>query len=144
MSKPNNFILNTDYASLKNDAKGSVTIIVPANIVIPASGTYTYIDYKDVEIGRKSASSRVQISSSRLGNDMYATLMLYTTGKGRIIVDGSTYYTDYLITSFFTRINDTTVRASVYIPNQTPYTLYCENTVETIKFNINTFLSPFA
>lgn len=145
MTKPEDFILSTDYATLKNDATGITTVSIPASQVIPASigPNGSYLEYhSDLEIGTIGALTRIQISSTKDSNAIYATR---TADYGRT---GSTPsgpgISSYSVDAFLYRISPTTVRCQVYILNQYPEPLTTEAGVETITFYVNTFLAPYA
>lgn len=62
--KPSRFILNSDYATLKNDAEGVVQLTVPNLVNIPASGDN--VVYKaTLQIGTPSAGLRSYVTSSK-------------------------------------------------------------------------------
>ena len=137
MSKSENFITNTDFATLKHDASGNVSVVVPGSINI-ASGSY-WQSTSDLVIGTKGSVIRARISSTRdnkqiVSHNLFETVSASSPG-------GATYY----VAVDIYRINPTTVRLSVYIPNIIfpAQTLITNASGETITAHISTFLSPF-
>lgn len=64
-SYPSKFILNTDYATLKNDAKGKASITIPDLVNIAAGGD-NVVYRATVDIGAsKSAGYRFYVTSSK-------------------------------------------------------------------------------
>lgn len=62
--RPSRFILNSDYATLKNDAEGVVQLTVPGLVNIPAGGAN--VVYKaTLQIGSPSAGLRSYVTSSK-------------------------------------------------------------------------------
>lgn len=142
MTKPSNFILSSDYSTLKNDDTNSVSIVIPGSIVIPASGTYSYSASANLTIGSIGSLSRTQVNTSRNATDWYFTplLQIFATGTGSL--SGTIDY-DYFV--YITRTSATTVTANVLIQNDSfpAETLTTESTARTITFKVATFLPPF-
>lgn len=139
MSKPENFILNTDYATLKNDSDDVyITLVVPASINI-ANGS-SYSQYIDGTVGAQGAIQQMTIKHSGFpSNAEYVTpaLTYYQYGT----VGGSQVVYTMIVETF--RVSPTTVRLRIYIPNFIGGTLITEPTVRTIVCKVSTFLSPF-
>lgn len=143
MPKPESFIASTDYATLKNDAKGIVSVTAPGSIVIPGSvgSVGSYVAYQaDLVIGATAAITRIQISSSKNGNNIQVTRNASGIRTG-VSLGFSTIYST---TAFVYRISPTTVRCQVYTPNPQADPLTTEAGNETFTFYVNTFLPPFA
>lgn len=148
---PENFMLTTDFATLKNDDSATITITVPPNIVVPPSGTFTYSTSTSVKVGTKAASLRTRMGSTRVSaTRRFVTPFLNTTGHGSVVVTGSgggTFPTQYSIYAFVSRTSPDTVTAYAVIQNSfgSPNaTLVCDGVTETFTFELSTFLSPFA
>lgn len=136
MTKPESFILTSDYATLKNDAVGSLTVVLPSGTVIPAGGINQWSD--TITIGTVGSSIRVRLVSTE-NNVIYSTNTVgyvHTTGA-------SGPATDYLIYATVHRINPTQVRLTVFIPNPYGSDLTVSGMGYTISARIATFLSPF-
>ena len=137
MSKPESFILNTDYPTIKNDNKGTVNITVPASITIAAN---SYWQLKtDFVIGTKGSVIRSTILSS-LDNKEYIARNLAEYRKASSPANFG-YYT--LVDVY--RKNPTTMTISVYIPNimYPPASFTTSSIPETLTIKLATFLSPF-
>ena len=138
MSKPENFILSTDYPTLKNDGNSSISITIPASITITAAEGY-WQSTESITVGSIGSFIRPTIKSSR-NNKEYVVRNLYELGTASSPV-GANYY---IIIDVY-RKNSTTMEVSVFIPNNLypATTLVTENITETITVKLATFLSPF-
>jgi len=143
MTKPESFILTSDFATLKNDSNVTVSVTVPSSVVIPGSVTAVgqYVEYhQDSTSGKQGAISRIQISSSGDSNRIYPAR---TVSWERLGTVGGVGGFSYSVFAFTYRVNPTTVRCMAYImnPYSTPLTTAAG---ETITFYVATFLPPFA
>lgn len=137
MTKPQGFILTSDYAALKNDNRGRITLNIPAGAVIPANGgSVTWA--QEIELGTQNASLRTQMQSSLRPGE-------WTPGNMRAI-DMTLNYSGSISTE--------TGMVSVIRVSPTRLRLYCTHfnfapfnisvvTGQTITADISTFLSPF-
>ena len=141
MSKPSNFILNTDFATLQNDDNGGTSFIIPASIAIPFSGAYSYSASYTFEVGTTGASSRPVVNTSADPTNWHvgSSLTIYADGSDSILGAVTYYYTIYL-----TRIDASTVQVNVLIPNQGPGTLTTESAARTISITVATLIPPFS
>ena len=139
MNNPENFILTTDFATLKQDGVGTITINVPGSISIPASGSYSYIQTADIEVGTAGAGVRSKIATSRQGGRLYNTTKLVSFSTGKAGAFNTTYSTD----AYISRVSPTTLRAVILIPNSYGTTLVTSPTPELFTFKFSTFLPPF-
>lgn len=142
MTKPSQFILTTDYATLKNDDSDSSTVTAPGAQVVPAAigPVGGYVEYHtDVSIGTQGAISRLQIASSKGSDIVYSTRTLSFNRTGTILGNPA----DYSIIAFAYRVAPTTLRCQVYIQNPNSDPLVTEAGNETFTFYLNTFLAPF-
>lgn len=134
--KPSNFIIHSDFASLKNDARGRLSVTIPSGNTIPALGERTWST--DLVIGTINAPIRSQMESTLFPG-------VWTLGTSRVI--------DLLISTggpsspetnmvSVVRINPTTVRiyTTYYNPSASIATV---NNTQTVTADIVTFLSPF-
>lgn len=135
--KPENFILNSDYATLKNDDTDSVSVTLTSKTL--ANGE-TYSSTQDLAMGTVNASSRVRISSSKDSNDTYAGSVFIANRTGTV---PGPFSAPYDVVAYITRVNATTIRATVAITNPYASTLAMASGSEVMTFNISTFLSPF-
>ena len=139
MTKPANFILNTDYATLKNDSDDIyITLSVAGSINIALGGSYS--QYVDGVVGTQGAISQMTIKHSGYpSNAEYVTptLAYYQYGT----VGGDTVMYAMLVEAF--RVSATSIRLRIFIPNNFGDTLITEATARTIVCKVSTFLSPF-
>lgn len=137
MTKADNFISSTDYASLKNDGYITFSLTLPGDITVPGNGTYT--QSQDFTIGKVGASERVRIASSKDGTVFYSALQLSTLRFG--MTDGSP--TIYNNNAYLRRSSPTTLKAELVIYNPYSTPLITEAGDQVFYFEVNTFLSPF-
>jgi len=137
MTKPKHFILNTDYATTQNDAKGTVSYSVPAGTVIPNGSTAVF--EATLNIGTRNAYMRgaATISSQPgkwfSGNTVIAEANVDLAGYGP--GPWPLYHT-------LERISPSTIRVYCELYNNTGVTATVATT-QTVTWDINTFLSPF-
>lgn len=138
MPVPESFILSSDYATLKNDNKGTVAITVPANQSI--ANNSVLILQASIQIGTKGAISRSRITSSRY-NITSPTPVLITNAIGTY----SGHPVNYTIFAFTSRSAADIVTCYVSIAGDgfSPGSFTTANTAETFTFNVNTFIPPF-
>lgn len=134
MVKPSDFILNTDYATLKNDNEATVSVTAPGSAALASGGSLTYS--ADRVIGSKASINRVQISSTKDSNIKYGTNALIYSRTGSL---GS-----YSIYAYVFSSGPDTVRFQVLIPNPYGAPMTTEAGDETFNFDIDTFIPPFA
>lgn len=137
MAKPENFISNSDYATLKNDDIDSVVVTLTSKTL--ANGE-TYTSTQDLVIGTQNASSRVRISSSKDSSNTYAGSVFIANRTGTV---PGPFSAPYDLVAYTTRITATTIRATVAITNPYASTLAMAAGSEVMTFEISTFLSPF-
>jgi hypothetical protein len=136
---PENYIITTDYATIKNDAIGSMTINLPSSVSIPSRGMATYSS--DITIGTVGSSMRSAIYNSSTNRYQYATQTLYIYTSGAVNGGFAVGY-DLYATVF--RIDATTVRLGVFIPNPYNSTLTINSLGQTITAELATILPPFS
>ena len=138
MTKPEAFISSSDYATLKNDNSGTVTLFIPTGDSVPIGGRKTYENF--IDIGQKNAGLRVQNATDLYGSQFSpgTTLITYTT----VTID---VFTGVLQTLYVNleRTSPTRLRVYVNIDNNTGLSMTITGPTQTITFDINTFLSPF-
>lgn len=142
MSKPNKFRINTDFASHKNDDVQYIQFTIPASIVIPYSGTFSYSATHDLNIGVQGADSIVNIEHSFSPNKWFHGHVLWVELNGTRSGVGATTYLCYI---YITKKTPTTMTVNVFIPNDSGIggTLTTEGVVRTVTVAISTFLPPF-
>lgn len=139
MSKPESFILNTDYATLANDAgPASVSATMPSGIIIAPNAVYS--TFAEVAVGQRNASIRSTISTTKEGNRRYTTMNASVVRTG--FIDGN-IQVPYTLLCYLTRVDPTTMRLTVAVWNQNASNLITEFGDETFTARIVTFISPF-
>lgn len=133
---PADLIISSDFASLKNDNLGQLTLTIPAGAIIPAGGSTTW--QVERELGTTNASMRTQMNSSLRPDD-------WTPGNMRII-DMVLNYSGTISTETglvsLVRVTPTTIRLYCTQFNTAPFNISVV-TGQTVTAQIATFLSPF-
>lgn len=137
--RPEEFIINSDYATLKNDNSGSLSITLPNTLNIP--GNTVYSTSSTITLGVQGSSVRARIMSTK-DNNWYAlnsvVPYIYTSGA---VVSGSSV--GYNVFVSLTRIDATTLRLLVTIPNNYGTTMAISGLAQTITGVVATFIPPY-
>lgn len=146
MSRLEDFILNTDYGSLKNDDSIVVVLTVPASDTIPGNGRKLYT--QDVNIGSAFGLLNVMVKNNRSGtesgggggtNRSYAAgvqLSYSRTGN----VEGNA--AAYSVRAYAYHISQKTVRCVVEIQNPYNVNMTTMNQSDVYTMSVKTFLLP--
>lgn len=137
MTKPENFTLTTDYATLKNDATTTLTLTLPGSLSIAAGNSYLLTT--TASVGAAGASERSQIRSSKWTYDWLGNILSVAQDG---LIGGSP--ANYLTVAELYRSSATQVTAQVSIRNPYAGTLSTVAGDETFTFYVSTFLPPFA
>ena len=143
MVKPNNFILNSDFATLKNDNKGTISLAITDSGLLAYGAKKTYTSYLD--IGTANANLRGQMKTN-LSSDIWNTLgmtvpVTVTVYYGGNPVDTFTYNLPVMID----RISATRVRMyATFYSYGYGVDMRITGGYQTITADLVTFLSPFA
>lgn len=144
MNNPNNFIVNSDFPTIKNSLSGetaTATLTIPPQIwIYDDTGQPYWTTSTTVNIGSVGSILRATIKSSR-NNKPCIAHNLVEVGRGSSIYGITPYY----IFIDIYRNSPTTATISIFIPNNIfpPTTLVTENITETITVKIKSFKSPF-
>ncbi len=137
--KPEEFILNSDFATLKNDSvNNSASITVPSLITLLGLGVAE--SHVDLSAGLIGAGIRSRIRSSKFSNRWLAVPQLVFTRIGTSGGNPSFYQ----IIAYVYPINAGTIRCSVMVVNPVNAPLTGATGAETFDFNVATFLPPFS
>lgn len=131
---PADFIILSDDATLKNDARTTASVVFPGSTVVAGNGSAEF--HTDVVIGQVGSINRLQIASSKDSGKRYVTKSYsreYTGSLG-----------GYNIFAFASRISTTTIRCSLVLLNPYSSNMTGEAVDETFTFYIDTFIPPFA
>lgn len=139
MAKPENFISNSDYATLKNDSSGPGTVSVTLTPVTLSAGQL-YTASNTLTIGAQNASSRVRIASSKDSGTYYAGSVFVAARTGQI---AGPLDVPYDVIGFLTRTSSTVVTATIAVTNPYGEDMIMATGNEVFTFEISTFLSPF-
>lgn len=136
MTKPSNFIVHSGYASLKNNANGTISLSIPNGSVVNAVSTRTFST--DITLGQSGGSIRARgrvnggswMPANAIGIDISSEIPAYGTG---IIQQPATAYVRW--------VGANTVRLMLPLQNYADQPLYVRSAY-TIEFKVNTFLPP--
>lgn len=140
MNRPEQFMLTTDYPTIKGNITGvaTLTLNVPANFTIPAGFLNAWTTEANANIGDEGAMIRSTIKSSR-DNVEYISHDIVEQ-----IQDNNGY--GYNLNIKVYRKSPTTATVVINVPN-TDYPNYSARNVstiaETITVKLSTFKSPF-
>lgn len=135
MTKPSNFVINSDYATFKNDERGSITLTVPNGTVVGANSRVTL--QSTLTIGKRDASVRSKMRCNggtwRNCASMQKQYNINYSGVG-----ASTNW----LSSSIERTGPTTIRLFAILDNASPYTMTVTGNY-IFEADIRTFLSPW-
>lgn len=142
--RPNDYIINTKYATLKNDAKGTLSITIPASFQVnvnsaPLSTT--------ANIGQKSAGMYFSFSSSKYpGVALIASQIVipctstYTSTSGQQV----TLDNDLNCYVYRSAPGQVCMEISPSIPGDiASSTMTITDAAQTVSCKVSTILSPF-
>jgi len=133
MGRPLKYIVNTDYATLKNDSDTTtVTISVPAGDSIPAGGYKSYTS--SVTVGTAGAPMEFQIYYSSGTQRWLTPALLVVENAGSPTTQYQGYVSIYRSTATIA-----TIRVDYFNPNGSPVS----TTARTITGYVRTYLPPF-
>lgn len=137
MNRPNEFIINSQFPTQKNESgvHGSITIL-GGTTVSPGSTATGSVDLNTGTIG---ALTRGRITSSRDNNPYVTQAITYNRMGTTLGVP-----TPYLMVAFMYRTSPTVLTFRVLIKNQTSDVLTVQSGNETIDFNAAVFRAPYA
>lgn len=138
MNNAEDFILTTDFATLKNDDAGTISVTIPNVTSIPAATVYSW--YNEIEVGAVGSSVRAVIYTDKDIRKFYSTTLFhyYTGGT----VSGSPTLVG--INCFLHRTSKTTLRLTCFLQNPYGSTMTITGLSQTVTANFVTFLPPFA
>lgn len=137
----NNFILSSDYATLKNDDKGSISLYLGQSPVMSYGEEYVY--ESTIELGSTNASIRCQIRSDAAPTVIYASPQMQVTLQATTSTTPATV-ADYPTTAYIERTSATTVKLKCFVSGgAVGLTQQITGKYQTITADIVTFLSPF-
>jgi len=132
--KPDDFILTSDFATVKSDTFGATaTVTVPSAVSVAAGATVEYT--ADISGGSSGAALRCRIRSSKASSAWLAAPQVVYTRTGSLGL--------YSLVALVYLLAPGTVRCSVRIFNDSGSTMTTEAGAETIDFVVSTFIPPF-
>lgn len=139
MINPENFILTSDFATLKIDgASQSLTCTIPGSTAIASGGTFQVTSERDVGGANSTFRSRCY-GSKDSSSDLVANVRVFRrTG----IIGGAP--SQYDIKTWISRVSATTIRLTVRIENIYGVAMTTEVGDEDIVYTLTTFKSPFS
>lgn len=140
MAFPENFSLNTDYTALKNDGNNTIELNITTGMTIPSNGQYTW--FRDYVIGKKNASVRALMNTSREPSDWNVGTSLSVDLRVRYNTTGSPEGDEGNMVSIV-RIAPNVIRIYMTYTNVQSFSVTILGYAQTITARIATFLSPF-
>ena len=138
MSKPSNFQLTTDFATLKNDAIGDITLTFAGSQVLLGNTVKTITD--TIDLGVRGASLRSRIGSSKDSNTWYICSSASYRRVGSVPANPTAGYS---VIALVSRTSPTTITVAATVLNPYGVTLPTAAGAETFSFRLNTLLPPF-
>ena len=142
--KPSRYILNSDYATLKNDEEISLSIDLPDSFVLPAGGTRMFS--ATATGGQKSAGMRWSISSSKYPNVNLVSPTFTIPCKVSLYFEGQHMEWEDILTGWIYRSGPRTIKMDI-IPNYSYVVQVAGATIsecgQRITAKVQTVLSPF-
>ena len=132
MVKPANFILTTDFPTLKNDSNAQGQFNLSGSKVIAANSTFQ--SYGDIVMGKPGAINRGRIASTKNSDIFYSGQAL------RFDRNGSAPYS---MMAFMYRVSPTTIRFQIMIVNPYGVTLTTEAGTDIVTMQASTIITPF-
>lgn len=142
--RPNDFIINTNYATLKNDAKGKISITIPDSFTVnvntaPLSAT--------LNLGERSAGMHFVFTSTKYPNLGLVSSQILIPCKSTYTssVDGRVTR-DNLLNCYVYRSSANTVKMEIApnIPGDiTSSEMTITGAAQTVTCNISTLINPF-
>jgi len=139
MTKPSNFIQSSDYASLKNDSKGTFTLDITDSGVLAFGQSKTYESTLDV--GTINSGLRCHMKSS-LSSIIWCSSSILATVTITVTPGGSTFPFDLPVV--IERISPTQIKMkATFYSYGAGVSMQITGGYQTITANVVTFLSPF-
>lgn len=140
MIYPENFISTTDFATLKNDEVGTITLALPNTASIAASGVATYSSVLTIGVVGSSVRSRITSTSN---TKVFCTGTVgYSSTTGATVGGVGGFGYDLYVAVH--RISPTQIQLSAHIPNPYGSTMDITGLSQTLTATIATFIPPFA
>lgn len=134
---PEQFISTSDYATLKNDDEGTITLVIPGSQSIPAADVITFSAEED--IGSPGAIMQCTIEHSWRPGRKYVTQLLQYIGEGEVGGNPAIYNANIAVY----RSSPSAITVIAYLLNNNPDILITEPNTYTVTVDIATFLPPF-
>lgn len=140
MTKPESFIINSDYATLKNDATTTLSVTIPNSLSLAGVSIYTLTD--TVTIGQRGSSIRSRIHSTMRDQWFVANQVTYSYMSGATHpLWGDLNYDIYVTVN---RTSSTQLSLIVTILNGYDEPITINGAGQTITAKVATFLPPYA
>lgn len=138
MTKPESFIMTSDYASLANDERGTVSLTTTTGITVPPGGQHDF--RATTTIGTRNAPIRALMSTSASPGVVVPCESIVITLTVEYAIDGNTYL--YTTIANLYRSSPTEIRLEASVSNPLSFNITINGGVQTITADVRTFLSP--
>lgn len=134
MTRINRFIFHSDFATLKNDDKNTLTLVLPNNISIAGAGG-SYTQSVSLAIGKPISQVRSLISTSRNGK-------FYPAPAINIAFDYGSSLPGVTGVAYISRVGNQ-IRLNMHILNPYNEPITLNGVGQTITARVSTYLNPF-
>lgn len=132
------FIMSSDFATLKNDGTGTVSVTLGGSITVPGGQVASVRAV--LNVGTKGSLIRSRIASSKDATRFYACTSLTYLRFGTIL--GMPGF--HNVYGYVARTSPTQIECIVAVNNPYSDPLVTASGSETFTFEISTFIPPFA
>lgn len=135
-NEPLKYKLTTDYATMKGDGYGQVTVTFPASQTIPATTTRAY-----------SATISLGVTGSIIRSRIYSNVSprKVSCSVANYVRNGTSggFPTFYSLNAFISRSGPSEIQCTLIVPNFQTTSITTSSTAEVVTFDISTFIPPF-
>ena len=136
--KPENFILTSDYATLANDGRDTITVTIPGSQIVPGGTARQWTGSKIV--GVPGAFEITQLSYTGLSGRLAGPIS-FLLRRGNVVGIGAF---DYPIRLQVARTSPDEITAVAEIWNMWAESLTTNASPITFTFYVSTFIPPFS
>lgn len=141
--QPNKFTINTNYATLKNDAKGIISINIPDSFSINAGSD---VMSAEIELGERSAGMHFVFTSTKYPDTGLISSQITVPCKSTYQSRNGLVTRDNILNCYVYRSGVRTIRMEISpnIPGDIASTsMTITDARQTITCHINTLINPF-
>lgn len=133
MARTDRTILNSDFDTLKNDAAGNATVIIPGSVSLGAGAIAYYTT--DIVLGEAQSLLNIRLQSLKEGTQYFLASIQTSFARA-----GSLGGYNIIITCY--HLTGNTIRCQAIISNPYSSAMTTAGGQETFNFSIKTFKQP--